>query len=405
MKFKSVAVVLSLFFLLPALPASAGEVLASSGSIQAGLNLKWLYGYSERDSETLHPGREQFSTKLVDLTLDGHLGDKLAYRIELAGSWDQDTGTGGVGMISGPNSTGTFGVRQAYFVFADIIPWTLVTMGTFIPEINNYSHREPENLDMIQYPLMYDAVNMDTGMFGNRPAARDLSVWQQAGVNFNINMPYMVEADLGFYNGIMPTRFGNQDANVAKAASFDLTFRPIPTLAISMAYWGEEFQKDFPPPLALTAKRQLAMWTVYASYLTDLLEVTADYSRASVPDGQLEQTGDYAELGWEGYQITAGYWLTPRFQMLGRYERFDPNVQDSVKIPDSRYDSSSWFTLGANYRLTDNTEVSANYVWKWEEAHSISHDVAGQDPNLPGYGPKYSAQENDLLLIQVQSWM
>jgi hypothetical protein len=378
-------------------------VTTATGAIRLNAVAKFIYGYSARDEQTRAPGRESFATTLIDAGVSGELGDKVNYRIELSSSFNPDTGAGSFNGISSPNEMGAVGVRQVSMVFHDLIPWTRVEVGTFIPPLSNYMPRPVSDLDLIQYPLINNASRMNTGIYGNRPAARDFSMWQQAGFNLTIQPPYMIRLDLGCWDGFMPGGNANQNPNIAKATSIVATFVPSDTLSLSMAFWGEDFQQAY-PGLAKGAKRSLVMWFFNGSYKTDVLEVTADFAQGMIANFQFDKSGDFQDLNWEGWQVTAGYWILPRLEILARYEYLNPNAKDSVKIPASRYDESRWTTLGLNWRLLDQAEVSLNYVFKDELTLDVHRGESGADPLLPGYNPKFSGQNNDLLLVQVQLW-
>ena len=389
---------LALVALLIGLPAFAQEAAPATG-IQAGGVAKMLYSYAARDEETRYDGRNAFSLSLIDLRLSGRVGEHVGWNMEVAASWNPDFDMGNVGAFANQNETGGAGVRQASIRFYGIVPYTTFEVGTFIPHLTNYMARPVEDLDLIQYPLMNNAALMQTGF---NPAEIDVSPWQQTGFNAEIRLPYMLEVDFGVWNGMMPGRIPQPDPNLSKAASIVLTYKPIEHLSLSMAHWGENFQNNTPG--MGRGLRQLNIWYFYASYITDTLEVTADFAQALVP-GQLVITsttkGDWR---WEGGQVTVGYWFRPKFEALVRYESFDPNTLDTVKIPVSRFDESRWWTMGINYRLNDHAEVSVNYIVKLEEAEFVDKGVHEKDPNLPGYDPKYNAQHNNLVLVQFQIW-
>jgi hypothetical protein len=390
-------IIAAVLMMLPA-PYRAGsaELETPSGTIQLNAAAKFLYGYTRRDDGTRTPGREDFTTSLLDVEASGALGKNLSYRIELASSWDPDTKSGSLGGPSNPNDLGSAGVRQASIVLHDLVPWTTIEVGTFIPPISNYGPRAVWDLDLIQYPLLNNATGMNTGIYGHRPVARDLGVWQQAGANVRVQLPYMIRFDFGVWNGMMPGNMGNVNPDLGMARSVVAAFQPTDALSLSMAWWGERFLQAY-PGIAHGARRNMDLWFFSGAYQTDILEVTADFAQGIIPEYQLDQSDAFQDLNWESWQITAGYWVLPRLEILARYEYINPNAKDSVQIPESLYDRSTWTTLGANWRLSDHTEAAINYVFKNEEGIDVNKGKAG-------YNPKYSAQKNDLLLIQVQAW-
>jgi hypothetical protein len=377
--------------------AFAEEVTTPRGVIQLGAAGKWMYSYTDEDSHTLTTGNEEFTTSMLELRIEGLVTDNISYDVELIATLDPETGNGGLAGNSSPGESGVMGVRQASISFKDIIPNATVKLGTFTPSLSNYMDREVNNLDLIYYPLLNNATRMNTGGYGNRPAARDLGIWQESGASITVAMPYMVEFELGVYNGTQPGNQANMNENVAMASSVKATFTPFEKFSASLGYFGEEFNQAFPGH-AQGAKRQLTMWFLYCSYSTDVLEVTVDYASAIVPRGQLDRNDEFQNLAWEGWQVTLGYWVLPDLEILTRYEQIDPNTANRLAIPSSKYDESAWTTLGMNYRLNSNAEVSLNYIFKDETgADEVDNDNPGADI-------KESAQDNDTLLIQVQFW-
>jgi len=375
----------------------AEDIITPRGVVQISAAAKWMYSYADEDSHTLSPANEDFTTSLIDLRIQGLVTDQISYDIELVASFDPESGRGGLIGISNPGEFGIMGVRQASMSFKDMIPNSTIKLGTFILPLSNYANREVSDLDLIYYPLLNNGSRMNTGLYGNRPVARDLGLWQEAGVMINIRMPYMVEFDLGMFNGAQPDNLANTNENVAMGSMVQATFSPFEQFSVSLGYFGEEFNQDFPGH-APGVKRQLTMWFAYCSYTTDVLEITADYGYGIVPKGQLDRDDEFQNLGWDSWQITLGYWVLPDLEILARYEQIDPNMADRLSIPESRYDESVWTTLALNYQINSNSEVSLNYIFK---------DEAGADEvdnNNPGADVKESAQDNNTLLLQVQFW-
>jgi hypothetical protein len=412
------------------------EVTTPTGNLGVGMAAKFMYGWSEKGKDTMWPGRDEFNTTLVVLKLRGMLTDNIDYHLELAASWNPEINIGGLSGWSSPGEIqgSAVGVRQASIVFHDLIPWTRVEIGTFIPPLTNYMARSVNNLDLIMYPLLNNGKMMDPWPWGvapwktgNRPIARDFSPWQQTGMNLTFQTPYMLKIDIGCWNGMMNTRTNNTNANddIATATSVVLTFQPDPHLSLAAAYWGEQFDLTYPmidngsliptPTWTQEASRKMNVWYLYAAYLTDTLEVTADYAQGTIPKYLLQYRGTplsggpgysntFYDLRWEAWQLTVGYWFRPNLELLTRYEQLDPNTIGTQKIPGSAYDKQTWFTMGLNYRLFERAEISLNYIIKREQGNNVSRGDGGKDPSLLPYNPKYGVQDNDLLLLQFQIW-
>lgn len=386
-------------------PAVAQEAVAASGRIELGLGVKWVWGFSFRDKDTAWPGQDEFTTSLVDFRMRGLISDQMSYDIELAASYNPDRNLGGFVGASNPGEIGTAGVRQAYITFLDPLPYTTVKIGTFIPPLGNYMARSVFELDLINYPLVNNASRMGLDLFAesNHPPDRDFSMWQQTGFWLRVSSPYFVSMDFGMFNGMMPNMNANEDLDLAKATSVAFTFSPQPAWALSVAGWFEEFQMAY-PGLASGAKRNLTIWWLSGYYQDANFKLNADYAQGVIPRFQFDNYGEFTDLTFEAWQITAGYRLRPDLELLVRYDQIDPNTVDSVQVTQSRYDKSEWFTLGVNYLLSERLEIAVNYIIKREEGLDIKAGEPGRDPELPDYNPKYSAQNNDQLLVQIKVW-
>ncbi len=393
--------------LLIAMPGWGQMVSPASGALEIGGYAKFVYALSFRDDDSRWEGRDEFTTSMVGVRLHGILSESMDYNVEIAASYNPERNQGGLAGFPNPGEIGAVGLREAYVTFdlQEVVPWTTVRLGTFIPPLTNYMPRPVNNLDLVQYPLLNNASRMNPDLLNNdnRLPARDMSTWQQTGFNIAVETPYMVQLDFGMYNGMMPNQQANLDENVAEATNIVMTFEPDDRISVSMAYWGEEFQQDY-PGFATGAKRNLTAWYLYGSYVTSNLEVYADYSQAQIPRMQLDTSNEFNDLSWESWQITIGYWILNDVSLWARYEEIDPNLSDRVQVPASRYDDSRWTTLGVNWNITENMELSANYVHKEEEGRFIDEGDGSQDPASPLYDTKYSAQRNDLFLFQVQVW-
>lgn len=75
-------------------------------------------------------------------------------------------------------------------------------------------------------------------------------------------------------------------------------------------------------------------------------------------------------LSADGFYLQAAYFLSPRWQIVGKYETFDPNLalHDSGEL--------HWTTLGLNFYLLGNQlKLMANYIFKSEGRDEIHNDT------------------------------
>jgi len=89
-------------------------------------------------------------------------------------------------------------------------------------------------------------------------------------------------------------------------------------------------------------------------------EISAAAEYAFGKDDEVESAGYYAQ---------AGYKLTPKIQVLARYDAFDPNT-------DADDDAETWITGGVNYFILGyNAMASLNYIVKSEEGAEVDNNV------------------------------
>ncbi len=418
---------------------SRAQVQVASGTMQISGKVKWVYAYKAESEDAVGagdtigvgmPGQiwgmdgqgiEQFLTTNVEIDINGTLGDKVAYVIELQAAGGnnmqsmEDVVGANLGWMSGPKEMGPIGVRQAKMMFKDVIPMTTVTIGTFNLPVTIYQQRATNDYDLIMLPLLNILPARTTlpGGAGNATYSPMGLGWQATGVNFAIQPADMIELDVSYFNGNnggMP----NVDTDLEKSWLINLKVMPVEGAMISIAYLTEGWQGDRLPDAGLgTIQHNSSGYLVSGAYDNKKLEVNFDWTTNTVKDYQFYKN-KLQNLTSTGYQITAGYWVTDAIEPVVRYEFFDPNTANTKKtwaplatIPTyypSNYDALTVLTLGVNYRVTENSEVSANYLWITEQGDDI--DIKHTSGGLPDpqVGNKYQALANDMFLIQVQLW-
>jgi len=397
--------------------ASFAQVETSVGTLQIGAKVKWVYIYRAADDDAqfddgtwapnywdiptfmqgsmlLGPGdpyssgmpMEQFATSNVELDIAGTVGDKVSYLIELQAStgtgWS-DLGAGGLGMGTGsiligpPNSSNdellgsVIGLRQAYIVVQDVIPMTTVTLGTGSPPVGIYQRRATNDYDLISLPLIN---SLQFGGIHSDDVIGTYNVigfgWQATGVLASIQPMDMLTLNIGYHNGYMN---GNYGLFGISGPSPNIDVAPVDGALICIAWLNDNWLEDIPGPDDYTwdghrQQRSLNTYVVSASYATDSLEANFDWMQATIPDYTLDDKGDYEDLTWTGYQLTVGYWFTDAIEALVRYENVDPNtLNDEDDDYFSENDQWTWITLGMNWRIVENAEVSVNYIFMQEQ--------------------------------------
>ncbi len=434
--------IISLLVLALALPMMASaSVETSVGAMQVGGKVKVVWNWVGESEKTGVPEYNSIYTSWAELDFTGMVGENVHYTIELmyGGPFVDSAG------VSNQSWFSNIGIRQAYISIVDLIPMTTLVMGTFIPPISNYGPRSFTDLDMINYPLMNDGRNLlytkpmaqgnnVVNLVGIRPAW-DFSMWQQTGLIIIIKPMDMIEFQWGIINGAASGVANHQQQVINGvwnddfgyysdftdpmfANAFKLAFMS-GDFTGTVAYYFEPFMTDlnwdknaeeYKDGDGYQQRRELTVWTIYVSYITDQIDFTADWVYMSIPDFQYVPDGNnWDEENWSamGWQVTIGYWFTDTFEGLVRIENQDPNLANdeawAVRANTGNFfykpgfDQDTWYTFGVNARINDNAEVSVNYIHKQEQGRTIDLD----DGEVGG---KYQKQNNDEVLVQVQVW-
>ncbi|HUT54313.1 MAG TPA: hypothetical protein VM658_13070 [bacterium] len=393
------------------------QVEVGAGTLQIGGKVKWGYTYMAESEDAVGAaaagqvsgfdgaGIEQFATTNVEIDINGTVGEKVAYVIELQSVNGFDV------LVSNPNEIGAIGVRQAKIMFKDVIPMTTVTVGTFNLPVSIYQPRATNDYDLIVLPLLnLGGAGNAVGFYGPMGLG-----WQATGVNFAIMPADMVELDLSYFNGNAGGG-ANTEIDLEKSWLVNLKIMPAEGAMISIGYLTEGWQENISLPghPASTEQQNATGWVVSGAYDNKKLEANFDYVTMTAKDYQFYKN-KLQNLTSTGYQVTVGYWFTDAIEALVRYENVDPNTANTKKTwaangYPSEYDQISILTLGANYRVTENSEVSVNYLFITEQGDEINVEKGKTPldtsftPPVPWKKGKYQSLDNDTLLIQVQVW-
>jgi hypothetical protein len=408
---------------------SSAQVEATSGAMQLGGKIKWLYIYQAESEDQVGAGpgqlygfdgtaMEQFVTTNVELDIAGVLGENIAYSIILQASdytlpnqmATLNGGLSGAGSSYNELTGSQIGVRQAVIQIANVLPNTVVTVGTAAPAISTYQGRATNDWDMINLPL----INMANFAGGGPVAYNPVGLgWQATGVAFTMTPMDSVELMLGMANGFSSTPNTQIARDLEMVYGGYLKIMPSEGSAIQIGYVSEGWQENLAGTGPGTEQQNMDGYIASVSMASDQMEFTADWMEMKAVDYQPQldknKVPEIVDHRWTGYQVTLGVFLTEQIEALVRYELLDPNMADSLGTLkatgyNSKYDELQVTTVGINYLLSDNAEVAVNYLMIAEEGKEID-----MDPNKPtknagaGMGER-QVVNNDTILVQVQVW-
>jgi len=112
--------------------------------------------------------------------------------------------------------------------------------------------------------------------------------------------------------------------------------------------------------------KDYSSYSAYGYYKPGPLNFKAELVSHTMNDVEAED-GSFSDISMMGYYVFAGYRVTNYFEVLGRYEKFDPNT-------DSDDDAISIITLGAaiqEFEDTKNHRVAAALVFPTNEDSDV----------------------------------
>jgi hypothetical protein len=258
------------------------------------------------------------------------------------------------------------------------VPYTWIHLGRFVPTLTFFGAREPEDLYLIDWPLM----DVD-------PYGRAIHPARQTGLEFAVTLPYL-ETRIGVFNGENAPLSG--DDNTAKDFHVSLTaLPPVRGLGARLAYaYGLALNATMSGYIEGEFKEQNdaaqtyvgALW--YTPRFGPILVVEAAYRVTNpAPTSEARRTlfTWYAVAGFDLWR-----WTGLPVQLLARYDSMDPNV-------DVSRDEYQVITAGFNYSFEGpRARVSLNYLNRRE-----SFRVTGRD------GSRQRGFDDDQIKVQVQA--
>ncbi|MBI4656438.1 MAG: hypothetical protein HY746_06815 [Elusimicrobia bacterium] len=219
------------------------------------------------------------------------------------------------------------------------LPKTEIAVGRFLPNFTYYMPMSTAKLDLVNYPLI----------------TTQYAVWRQVGIQTTTTLDRF-DLNVGVFNGYPANNMN--DTNNAKDLFGRVTAKPIDGLQVfGYAWMGNAFATR----TGILAQNRVGGGASFEKKLSQeskVLTLRGEYLKASN-----ENAADSM-----GYYAQAGLKVTPKIEILSRYDGYDPNV-------DAKDDGLTWITGGLNYYL-DGTNVMfyLNYIKKINEVPSGSSD-------------------------------
>jgi hypothetical protein len=298
-------------FALPLLAQEEG-ILAHYGSLKIGGVMQSWFTYNMDTLET----ETMFSIKRSRLLFWGTITDQVKYFVQTEG-------------LASPY------ILDTKFMFVDFIPMTTIAIGRFCPAFSHYMPRSTAMLDMVNYPIL----------------VQEYAMWKQNGIQTTTKMDYF-DFNLGVFNG-----YGSSltaDNNDAKDALASVVVKPMEFIQIlGYGWFGNMLMGD---TLDYASNR----FGGGAVINYPINEEMSFVLKGEYVMGSDEMAGD-TTMSSMGYYAHVGFHFNPMVELVGRYEGFDYDT-------DTDYNSYTWMTVGANFRLVgDHVKFSANYIMKGEE--------------------------------------
>lgn len=315
-----------MIFALPLLAQDEG-ILANYGTLKIGGIMQSTFEYNLYDEDdTLAPVQTQFTLKRSRLLFWGTITDQVKYFVQTDGR-------------VAPY------VLDTKLIFVGFIPQTSITVGRFLPAFTHYMPMSTAKLDLINYPI----VVTNSGY----------AMWRQCGIQTTTSMDYF-DFNLGVFNGYPSNNWS--DNNDAKDALASVVVKPVEFLQILGYGWFGN--------MLLGDTTDLAMNRYGGGAIVNypINEEMSVVLKGEYIMGADEQLGGADDLGSMGFYGHVGFHLNPMFEILFRYESFDPNT-------DMDDDAVTRMTPGVNFRLVgDHVMFSANYIMNGEEVGDYNND-------------------------------
>ena len=239
------------------------------------------------------------------------------------------------------------------------LPFAWIRAGRWVPALTFFGAAEPEDLLLIDYPLM------DEDAYGNA-----VHRFRQTGLELLVEVPYLT-AHFGLFNG--QDNDGLDDNNSAKDFFLNFTARPpIRGLCLKTAFWyGLSFDPDESsqdPSGEFKERNDAAQVFVggirYRPGFGPIAVAEAAYRIINPAPTDLEERRSISWYVLAGFDFWRATGLP--VQLLGRFDFTDPNVNEDR-------DDYLVVTAGLNYSFEGpRARLSFNYRYRQESFDVVS---------------------------------
>ncbi len=282
-----------------------------------------ISGYLQTGYQWSDGGTSTFFIKRARLNLQGNITKKLDYRLQIE-----------------------FAKPQIVDIFVRFKPYNQfnIQVGQFkVPfSIDNPTYT-PLRLEAIEYPLVIQKLVGLSDVCGYKNTGRDLGAMVYGGFvkrdGYNI-----INYSVGVFNG---AEINSKDDNKSKDISGRFDIKPTKNLLLSGSYYWGELGKEY---------QERTRWGVGAAYDCARFVLRGEYLQGT--------TGDVKSEGW--YAV-AGYYVTPKFMPVVRYDTFTANRDAEGTRQDN-------YLAGIVYSPIKQLRLQLNYTLEHYNAEELSNN-------------------------------
>lgn len=302
-----------------------------------------LAGYTQARYQNLEESGKKsgFDIRRARLDVKGTISPYFGYRLQ-----SDFAGT----------STGAFAkLLDAYgeVKLADYFNLTIGQQKVALSFENQISDNKSDNIDRSQVVEALVARGKD--VIGNHNG-RDIGI-QANGSLLKLNGRFFVDYYVGFYNGTGINVAA--DNNSSKDAAVRLVLHPFNGIGLGGSYYsgvGNYLVNSTDPKPSNKGRNR---WGAELTYDSKKLSFHSEYLQGK--DNIINKAGYYAQLAY--------YVLPEKFQVVGKYDIYDPN-------PDQSDNVLTVYTFGLNYYFNLNVKLQIAYNFKREQGAQISNNFA-----------------------------